>query len=189
MHLPEPPDSAAGTVEGVFADRVHRFSKVAQPSITLLAGLGVAGDAHCGATVRHRSRVRRDSSQPNLRQVHLLSSELLAEVAMAGHAVAPGDMGENITTAGIDLLALPQGTRLMVGPTAVLMVTGLRNPCSQIDAFQPGLMAQWLGRTPDGALLRKAGVMAVVLTGGEVRADDTVAVQRPAPPHRALEPV
>jgi len=167
----------------------HSFSKFAEEAIVLQAGLGVRGDAHAGATVRHRSRVARDPSQANLRQVHLLHAELFDELMAADFAVWPGDLGENITTRGLDLLALPTGTRLHLGSGAVIELTGLRNPCSQLDRFQPGLMAAVLGRDAAGRLLRKAGVMAVVLTGGEVRAGAAIGVERPGRPHRPLEPV
>ena len=157
--------------------------------IRLVEGLGVEGDAHLGATVQHRSRVRRDPRQPNLRQVHLLPSELFAEVLGAGHRVLPGDLGENVTTSGLDLLALPTGAVLLLGDVAEVVVTGLRNPCRQIDAFQPGLLQQVLGRGADGAVVRRAGVMGVVRRGGEVRPGDPVTVVLPEQPHRPLDPV
>jgi MOSC domain-containing protein YiiM len=167
----------------------HSFSKYAEDAIVLVPGLGVQGDAHAGATVKHRSRVARNASAPNLRQVHLLHTELFDQLVAQGFAVFAGDMGENITTRGIDLLALATGTRLHIGASAVVEVTGLRNPCSQIDRFQPGLTAAVLDRDADGRLLRKTGVMGVVLAGGEVRAGDTIVVHLPSKPHRALEPV
>lgn len=184
-----PTEPPAAHVLAVAAAAGHGFSKALAPSITLLAGLGVQGDAHCGVTVKHRSRVAQDPTQPNLRQVHLLHAELFAELAAQGHAIAPGQLGENITTQGIDLLGLPVDTELHLGGTAVLRLTGLRNPCVQIDRFRPGLMAAVLGRAPDGRLLRKAGVMAVVLAGGTVAPGDVVRVVRPGLPHRALERV
>lgn len=164
----------------------HSFSKFAEDAITLLAGLGVQGDAHAGKTVRHRSRVARDPSQPNLRQVHLLQAELFDDLVARDHAVFPGDLGENITTRGIDLLSLPEGAMLQLGATALVRITGLRNPCSQIDRFQPGLMAAVLDRDAQGALVRKAGVMAVVVTGGEVRAGDLISINLPPLPHAPL---
>lgn len=168
----------------------HAFSKSLAPEgIRLVAGLGVAGDAHCGAAVRHRSRVARDPSQPNLRQVHLIQAELFAELAARGFAIAPGMMGENVTTEGIDLLALPTGTLLRLGDTALLAVTGLRNPCAQIEAFAPGLLQAVLGRDAAGGLVRKAGVMAVVVEGGQVRPGDAIALALPPAPHRPLLPV
>lgn len=176
-------------VLAVHLSPVHAFSKSMTPAITLLAGLGVQGDAHCGETVQHRSRVARDPKQPNLRQVHLLQAELFDQLAGRGHAVRPGDMGENITTRGIDLLALPTGTELRLGATAVVRITGLRNPCAQIDRFQPGLMAAVLDRTPDGALVRRAGVMAVVLCDGVVAAGDGIVPVLPVGPHTPLLPV
>jgi MOSC domain-containing protein YiiM len=159
------------------------------PEISLLAGLGVEGDAHCGATVRHRSRVAKDPSQPNLRQVHLLHQELLDDLRQQGLAVLPGQMGENITTLGLPLLALSAGTLLRIGPVAVLRITGLRNPCSQIESFMPGLLSAVLDRTGDGQLARKAGIMAVVLTSGPVRPGDAIAVLSEPDTHRPLQPV
>ena len=158
-------------------------------SITVLAGLGVEGDAHCGVTVQHRSRVARDPTQPNLRQVHLIHAELFAELSAQGFSVRPGQLGENLTTQGVPLLSLPVGTELRIGADVVLRLTGLRNPCAQLDQFQPGLTAAVLDRSPEGQLIRKAGVMSVVLAGGLVQAGDRIAIQLPAPPHRGLEPV
>ncbi len=167
----------------------HRFSKPAEPSITLIEGLGVEGDAHAGITVRHRSRVARNPAQPNLRQVHLIQSELFAELAIKGFAIAPGDLGENVTTIGIDLLALPVGTILHLGSTAEITVTGLRNPCLQLDRFAPGLMAATLDRAPDGSLIRKAGIMATVRRPGTIHPGDAITITLPPPPHRYLAPV
>jgi MOSC domain-containing protein YiiM len=149
----------------------------------------VQGDAHCGALVKHRSRVAQDPTQPNLRQVHLIHAELFDELRAQGFAVVPGDLGENITTRGIALLALPTGTRLRIGAEAIVEVTGLRNPCGQIEQFQTGLLAAVLGRGPNGELIRKTGVMGVVIAGGVVRAGDAVAVELPVGEHRALERV
>ena len=170
-------------------DGRHAFSKPARAAIKLIAGLGVEGDAHAGRTVQHRSRVARDPSAPNLRQVHLIHAELHDELRLLGFGVSPGDMGENVTTRGIDLLALPAGTMLMLGHDAVVEVTGLRNPCVQLDGFQPGLMKAVLSRDADGGLVRKAGVMAVVVSGGLVAAGDPVAVFYPPRPHLPLGPV
>ncbi len=155
----------------------------------LVAGWGIEGDAHAGTTVQHRSRVARDPSQPNLRQVHLLHAELFDEVADAGFEVAPGDMGENVTTRGVDLLGLPTGTVLHLGETASVRVTGLRNPCQQINGFEPGLLKAVLGRAEDGSVERKGGVMSVVLTGGTVRPGDTVRVELPEGAPEPLQPV
>ena len=177
------------SVLAVHRSKSHSFSKYAEDRITLLAGIGVNGDAHAGATVQHRSRVARDPTQPNLRQVHLLHAELFDELAGRNHVVKPGEMGENITTRGVALLALPTGTRLRIGPQAVVELTGLRNPCSQIDRFQPGLTQAVLDRDAQGRLVRKAGVMAVVLQGGEVRPGDAIAVELPAGEPRPLQPV
>lgn len=149
-------------VTTVSSNGEYSFTKPNRDSITLLAGLGVAGDVHAGVTVKHRSRVAQDPTQPNLRQVHLIHQELFAELAEAGFEVAPGDLGENITTSGIDLLALPTGTVLRLGEEAVVEVTGLRNPCLQIDAFQDGLLKQVVGRDEAGEIVRKAGIMSVV---------------------------
>ena len=178
-----------GRVTAVSRSGVHEFSKANEESIRLLKGLGVEGDAHMGEAVQHRSRVARDPSQPNLRQVHLIHDELHHELAEAGFAVSAGQMGENVTTRGIDLLSLPTGTRLHLGGTAVVEVTGLRNPCVQLEQIQEGLMAATLERDEQGKLVRKAGVMGVVDTGGEVRAGDPIRVELPPEPHQALEPV
>jgi MOSC domain-containing protein YiiM len=176
------------SVVSVSLDRSHRFSKERAGRITLITGEGVEGDAHRGVTVKHRSRVRVDPSQPNLRQVHLIHEELFAELAAKGFTVGPGDIGENITTEGIDLLALPTGARLAIGG-AVIEVTGLRNPCIQLDRFQEGLMQAVLGRDAEGKLVRKAGIMGIVAEGGPVSVGDGIGVELPAEPHRPLEKV
>lgn len=178
-----------GIVVAVSRSPGHTLTKPNQPSIHLVAGHGVDGDAHAGVTVKHRSRVARDPTRPNLRQVHLIHAELHEELRAAGFTVAPGQMGENVTTRGIDLLALPTGTRLLLGAIAVVEVTGLRNPCVQLDGIQAGLMAATLGRDANGELVRKAGVMSIVLTGGEVRTGDPVRVELPPTPHHPLMPV
>ncbi|MYZ49022.1 MOSC domain-containing protein [Propylenella binzhouense] len=180
---------SAGSVIAVARAPDHRFSKPLAPEIALVAGLGVAGDAHAGTLVQHRSRVAKDPTQPNLRQVHLLHSELIEELQAAGFPVSPGTLGENVTTRGLALLDLPAGARLRLGDEAVVEVTGLRNPCRQIEAYAAGLMAAVLDRAPDGALIRKAGIMAIVRAGGTVRPGDRIAVELPAPPHRPLGPV
>jgi MOSC domain-containing protein YiiM len=167
----------------------HTLAKSNQDSILLLTGLGVDGDAHQGATVKHRSRVACDPTQPNLRQVHLVHAELHEELQMAGFMVSAGQMGENITTHGVDLLGLPAGTRLCLGSAAVIEVTGLRNPCAQLDRIQPGLMAATLRRDEHGNLVRRAGIMGVVISGGEVRPGDPIRVELPPRPHRPLAPV
>jgi len=176
-------------VTAVSRSATHTMTKPNEGSIRLLAGLGVEGDAHHGVTVKHRSRVARDPSQPNLRQVHLIHAELHDELRAAGFDVHAGDMGENVTTRGVALLALPAGTRLRLGDEAVVELTGLRNPCVQLDTFQKGLMAATLDKDAEGNLVRKAGVMGVVLAGGEVRPGDAIAVELPASPHRPLQPV
>jgi MOSC domain-containing protein YiiM len=177
------------TVVAVSNSPGHTFSKANQLSIRLLAGLGVDGDAHLGATVKHRSRVARDPSQPNLRQVHLLHAELHDELRAAGFHVSAGEMGENITTRGVGLLALPAGTRLRLGAAALVEITGLRNPCVQIERFRSGLMAAVLARDTHGNVIRKAGIMGIVLAGGDVCPGDRILVELPPVPHRALEPV
>jgi MOSC domain-containing protein YiiM len=181
--------NGAGIVTAVSRSPTYTFSKPNQASIRLRAGLGVQGDAHLGETVKHRSRVARDPSQPNLRQVHLIHAELHDELRTAGFTVSGGQMGENVTTRGLDLLALPTGTRLHLGDTAIVEVTGLRNPCVQLDGFQQGLMAATLDRDEHGNLIRKAGVMSIVLADGEVRPGDAIRVELPPVPHRPLEPV
>jgi len=177
-----------GIVIAVSRSATHTMAKPSQDAIRLLAGLGVEGDAHLGSTVKHRSRVKQDPSQPNLRQVHLLHAELLDELR-GGFALAPGRIGENVTTRGVDLLGLPTGARLRLGADALIEITGLRNPCYQLDLIQPGLMKATLARAADGGLIRKAGVMAVVLAGGAIRPGDAIEITLPAPPHRPLEPV
>lgn len=176
-------------VVAVHSSPVHEFSKNSHERIQLIAGMGVDGDTHAGETVQHRSRVARDPSQPNLRQVHLIHRELFDEVAAEGFDVQPGDLGENITTEGIDLLGLPRGTRLIFGDGAEVEITGLRNPCSQIDDFQDGLMAQMVNKRADGSIERKAGVMSVVIAGGEVTVGDAIRVVLPDGEHVGLEPV
>ena len=179
----------AAHIQALASDGTHRFCKQPAESLTLIAGMGVAGDAHAGVTVKHRSRVARDPSQPNLRQLHLLHAEIFEELALHGFTLKPGDIGENVTTRGIDLLGLGTGTQLCLGTEAIVEVTGLRNPCAQLDHFQPGLMAAMLGRDAEGGLIRKSGVMAIVLQGGVLRAGDPIIILPPAGPHRALQPV
>lgn len=183
------PSAPAGVVIAVCRDGSHRFSKRPVSRIALVAGFGVEGDAHAGATVRHRSRVARDPTRPNLRQVHLLHAELFDELAPHGFRLRPGDIGENVTTRGLDLLSLPAGTHLRLGEAAVVELTGLRNPCSQLDGFRAGLMRAVLDRRDDGRLVRKAGVMGIVRSPGDVRPGDPIAVELPAEPRTALEPV
>lgn len=178
-----------GVVIAVSRSATHTMSKPAQSTIHLVAGLGVEGDAHAGVTVKHRSRVRRNPTTPNLRQVHLIHAELHDELRAAGFTLEPGQMGENITTRGVDLLGLPTGTRLHVGASAVIEVTGLRNPCRQLDGIHDGLMAATLAHGPDGELIRKAGVMGVVCASGDVRPGDSIAVELPLTPHKRLDPV
>ncbi|GHI83900.1 MOSC domain-containing protein [Streptomyces xanthophaeus] len=179
----------AAQVAAVSSNGVYSFTKPTRESITLLAGLGVEGDVHAGVTVKHRSRVAQDPTQPNLRQVHLIHRELFEEVADAGFSVEPGQLGENVTTEGIDLLGLPTGTLLRFGEEALVEVTGLRNPCLQIDAFQHGLLKQVVSRDEAGELIRKAGIMGVVREGGTIRPGDPITVTLPPTPHVPLERV
>jgi MOSC domain-containing protein YiiM len=167
----------------------HGFSKEPRGAIELVEGHGVRGDAHYGATVKHRSRVAKNANEPNLRQVHLLHEELFAELRDGGFEIAPGHMGENVTTRGVDLLGLSAGTRLLLGKEAVVEITGLRNPCSQIEKFRSGLLAAVLGRSADGQLVRKTGVMAVVVKGGVVRAGDDIALAHTPSVHLPLRPI
>lgn len=178
-----------GSVVGVHRSASHSFSKPPEEKISLVAGMGVEGDAHAGVTVKHLSRVARDPRQPNLRQIHLIHAELHDELRCRGFDIAPGAMGENITTRGLDLLSLPTGTVLAIGPAAVVEVTGLRNPCAQLDGLQQGLMAAVLDRDAEGELVRKAGVMAIVLEGGPVKPGDEIRVRLPSMPYRPLMPV
>jgi MOSC domain-containing protein YiiM len=176
-----------GAVSAVSCSPTHTFSKPNQAGIRLLPGQGVEGDAHCGERVQHRSRVARDPTQPNLRQVHLIHAELHDALRAAGFNVGAGQMGENVTTRGVDLLRLPTGARLHLGATAVVEVTGLRNPCAQLDQFQSGLLAAVLEHDEQGVLVRKAGIMAIVVAGGEVRPGDPITIELPSEPHRPLE--
>jgi hypothetical protein len=182
-------DDGAPVVLAVSRSDEHGPPKANRNAITLVTGIGVEGDVHAGSTVQHVSRVKQDAAQPNLRQVHLIQSELHDELRAGGFEVAPGQMGENVTTRGVDLLALPAGARLRLGRDAVVEITGLRNPCKQLDGIQPGLMKATLDRDADGELVRKAGVMGVVAAGGDVQAGDPIVVELPPAPHRALQPV
>ena len=179
----------AAVVKAVSRSATHTLTKPNKDSIQLRAGHGVEGDAHAGETVQHLSRILKFGNTPNLRQVHLIHEELFLELRDAGFAVMPGQMGENVTTQGVDLLALPKGARLHLGSDAVIEITGLRNPCRQLDRIQPGLMAATLTRDVAGNLHRKAGVMAIVLSGGEVRGGDPIRIELPAEPHQPLAPV
>lgn len=177
----------SGTVAAVSSNGTYSFTKPNRESVRLLAGFGVEGDVHGGATVKHRFRMLKDPSQPNLRQVHLIHEELFEEVRRAGFEVAAGQLGENVTTRGVDLLGLSAGTLLRLGDEAVVEVTGLRNPCAQIDGFQKGLLKQVVGRDTDGRPRFRSGVMSVVVSGGLVRPGDPVVIEPPAGPHRPLE--
>ncbi len=165
------------------------MSKPARSSITLVEGLGVEDDVHNGVTVKHRGRVRKDPTQPNLRQVHLIHSELITELRDQGFDVRPGMMGENITTKGMDLLAQPTGTRLRIGESAVVEITGLRNPCAQLNGLIPGLMKAVLGHDENGELVLKAGVMTIVIEGGKISPNDPIVIDLPSGMHSPLQPV
>ncbi len=178
-----------GTVHSVAKSNTHTFHKFSCEELELITGLGVAGDAHRGETVKHRSRVAKDPTQPNLRQVHLLQSELFSELAEKGFEVQPGEMGENITTTGVDLLKLPTGTILRIGHETQVEITGLRNPCKQIDDFQQGLLKEVAFKDEEGKLVRRAGVMGIVRKGGPVKLGDNIEVLLPSPPFRPLERV
>ena len=180
---------SAGRVVAVARDAEHRFSKQTCESITLIARYGVEGDAHAGVTVKHRSRVKRDPEQPNLCQVHLIHAELFDYAAAWGYRVEPGELGENVTTTGVDLLGLSRGTRLQLGDEAVVEVTGLRNPCNQINGRWNGLMKELVYVDPAGKTVRLAGVMSIVIAGGEVRPGDTVRAVLPDGDHVPLEAV
>ena len=174
-------------VVAVSSSARHTFSKPNQPFIKLIKGVGVEGDVHSGKTVKHRYLVKKDPTKPNLRQVHLIQAELFDELNVRGFSVGPGQLGENITTRGVDLLALPTGTRLQLGPKAVIELTALRNPCFQIDNFQKGLLKAVLAQDEKGNLIRMAGVMAVVLVSGEIRPKDSILIDLPSEPHQRLE--
>ena len=181
--------SQSAQVTAVSRSGSHSFSKPTCASIHLIEGLGVEGDAHSGETVKHRSRVAKDPSQPNLRQVHLIHNELHDELIEKGFNVAPGVMGENITTQGVDLLGLPRDSLLRIGDEAIIQITGLRNPCKQLDDYQKGLLSAVLDKTPEGELIRKSGVMAIVIAGGTIKPDDSIKIKLPKKPYNKLERV
>ncbi|MEG3617450.1 MOSC domain-containing protein [Magnetovibrio sp. PR-2] len=176
-----------GTVQAVSLNPAHGFSKQNQDRIRVLKGLGVEGDAHMGETVQHLSRIAQNPLQPNLRQVHLIASELFEMLSEKGYQLSAGDLGENILTTGLDLISLPVGTKLHIGESAVVELTGLRNPCKQIDDFQEGLMGELVFKDADGNIVRQAGVMSVVETSGEVSPQDTIRIELPPEPHQKME--
>ena len=184
MQYPDP-----ASVVAVSRSADHTFSKVVCDTIDLIAGFGVDGDAHAGTSVKHRYRARLDPTQPNLRQVHLIPVELIDDLVAKGFHVAPGILGENVTTRGIDLIGLPTGARLHIGAGAVVEITGLRNPCRQLEDYQSGLKAAVLDCNADGTLMRRAGVMGIVLAGGAVRSDDRITIEMPAQPHSPLKAI
>jgi len=177
--------AALPVVLAVHCNGKHAFSKPPRDAIRLIGNWGVEGDAHAGATDQHLYHIRRFGEQPNLRQVHLIHAELFDEVLTKGHAVLPGQLGENISTRNVDLLGLPQGARLHIGAEAVVELTGLRNPCRQIDEFQPGLRSHLVERTAAG-VVRRGGVMSIVVKGGMVRRGDRIEVELPQTPHSPL---
>jgi hypothetical protein len=181
----EPGSAPVGVVTAVSRDSTHNFTKPNVDSIELIAGLGVKGDAHLGETVQHLVRVREDPTRPNLRQVHLIHSELHEELTREGFKIGPGDIGENITTRGIDLLSLPRGTRLHIGRDAVVEATGLRTPCKQIERFQPGLLAA-VSQDANGNVCFKSGIMGIVLKSGVAKAGDVIRIELPEEPHQKL---
>ncbi|MGE0626662.1 MAG: MOSC domain-containing protein [Hyphomicrobiaceae bacterium] len=178
-------DDGRPTVIGVQINSAHTFSKLPTQAVRLIENLGIEGDAHAGPTDQHQFNIRRFGIHPNLRQVHVMHAELFDELLEKGHTIRPGDLGENITTRNLDLLNLPSGTRLRLGAQAVIELTGLRNPCRQIDNFQPGLRQHCIENSPEG-LVRKAGVMSIVIRGGDVRTGDPIAIELPPIPHAPL---
>jgi MOSC domain-containing protein YiiM len=178
-----------GRVMSLSKSETHTFQKINQKKLNLIKGLGIEGDAHMGKTVKHRSRVAKDPSQPNLRQVHLIHSELHDELEGLGFKIKAGEMGENITTKGIDLLSLPKDTILNIGKNARIQITGLRNPCNQLNIFKKGLMNAVLDKDENGDLIRKAGIMGIVLEGGVIEVEDTIEIILPDKPHIKLDMV
>ncbi|TFC73629.1 MOSC domain-containing protein [Cryobacterium sp. TMS1-20-1] len=179
-------DKRPGTVVSVSRDDLHRFSKPAVASIRLLAGIGVEGDSHAGVTVQHRYAKKRNPLAPNLCQVHFMAAELFDDLVPTGYTVTPGELGENVTTAGIDLMTLPLGTRLHLGADAVVSITGMRSPCSLINGYQKGLMKQLITTDAVGTVHRRGGIMGVVVTGGVVKPGDGIRVELPAGEHVPL---
>jgi len=177
-----------GFVIAVSTNAKHSFSKQAQDSIHLVQELGVEGDAHFGATTQHRWLMKKNPTRKNLTQVHLLHAELFDELVSAAFFLSPGEMGENVTTRGIDLLTLPTKTKLHCGG-AVIEVTGLREPCAQLNKLRPGLMKALIRRSKEGIVVRKAGIMGVVLAGGVVRPGDHIEVELPPQPWETMGPV
>ena len=178
-----------GKVHSLSISPQHTFSKVLTNQVEVIKGIGIKGDAHAGITVKHRSRVAKDPNQPNLRQIHLIHLELLKDLVQKGYTVQPGDLGENITTEGISLLDLPKDSILTFGETVKVQITGLRNPCHQIDKFQKGLLKEVVGRNEAGEIIRMAGIMGIVLEGGKISVNDEIQITYPPNPHQKLERV
>jgi len=179
----------SGKVHSLSSSAQHSFSKHTTHQVEVIKGIGIKGDAHAGVKVKHRSRVAKDPNQPNLRQIHLIHLELLKELVAKGYTVNPGDLGENITTEGISILNLPKDTILKIGENVAIQITGLRNPCHQIDKFQKGLLKEVVGKNDAGDIIRMAGIMAIVLEGGMIKVNDEILVELPALPHQKLERV
>jgi MOSC domain-containing protein YiiM len=173
-----------GSVVAVSIDGKHRFSKTPRLSVSLTKGHGIEGDAHYGPLVQHRCLARRAPTAANLRQVHLIPSELFDALRTRGFEVRPGNLGENITTLGLDLECLPLGTMLRLGASAIVRLTGLRTPCILIDRFEAGLKDELRGGLLGPRF--RAGVMAIVSDGGEVSPGDLIRAVLPAPPHVVL---
>jgi len=177
-----------GRVVGLARDGRNGFSKSAMDTICLIQGQGVEGDAHSGPFVRHRYLARRQPRLPNLRQVHLIPSELFEALRNAGYDLHPGDLGDNIATAGLDLETLPMGALLDLGSEACIELTGLRTPCVLIDRFRTGLKRQMVCSEPVAPRFR-CGVMSIVRTGGRLAVGDPIRVRLPPKPWTDLPAV
>jgi MOSC domain-containing protein YiiM len=178
-------DSKESSVVAVHRKEEYGVFKEIQESVHLVKGFGVQGDAHMGTLVQHRYNKKQNPNQPNLRQVHLIQAELFDDLKELGLIVKPGEMGENITTRNIDIINLPLDTKLHLGDSAILQLTGLREPCGQLNTVQKGLKNAVL----DESGKSRVGVMSVVLRGGAVKADDLIRVELPSEPHQDLQPV
>jgi MOSC domain-containing protein YiiM len=176
-------------VTSVSLNPLHTFSKRPVPEIRILAHHGVEGDAHAGEKVQHLYRVRKNPNAPNLCQVHLIAEEFLEELRTQNFPIEPGQLGENIIVRSLDLCSLSVGATLRLGSDALIEITGLRDPCNQLNTLRPGLMKACLARSLDGTLIRKAGVMAIALVSGSVRPGDPIHLTLPPHPHRPMGPV
>jgi MOSC domain-containing protein YiiM len=173
-------------VKSVSKSLSHTFSKNVVGQIKLIEGLGVEDDVHLGKTVKHQYLAKKYPTSANLRQVHLIHYELIEELNENGFSVSDGDLGENITTIGIDLLNLPTDTILKIGNEAVVKITGLRNPCVQLDMFQKGLLKAVIEKDENGNVIRKCGIMGIVIKSGIVRIDDAIEIIFPQKPFKKL---